>query len=68
MDWALHMADVGYMYGCTREQIVKKILDKDGRENPFMDNYPGKFNHPPTTPPLHTTSTHTYKHTHAHTL
>ena len=62
---------LGFTHG-TREQLlcatVKEILDKDGRENPFMDNYPGKFNHPPTTLPLHTTSTHTYKCIHAHTL
>ena len=43
VQWILHMADIGY--GRTREQvclIVKKILDKDGRANPFTDNYPGK--------------------------
>lgn len=42
VEWALHMADIGY--GRTREQVcltVKKILDKDGHENPFTDNYPG---------------------------
>ena len=36
VDWALHMADIGY--GRTREQLcatVKEILDKDGRENPL---------------------------------
>ena len=39
----LLMADIGY--GCAREQvclIVKKMLDKDGRANPFTDDYPGK--------------------------
>lgn len=44
VEWALHMADIGY--GRTREQVcltVKKILDKDGRDNPFIDNYPGKI-------------------------
>ena len=43
VQWSLHMADIGY--GRTREQLcltVKKILDKDGRPNPFRDNYPGK--------------------------
>lgn len=32
-------------YRRTREQIsaaVKKLLDKDGRQNPFVDNHPGK--------------------------
>ena len=71
VDWALPMADLGY--GRTREHMcatVKEILDKDGRENPFTDNYPGKFNHPPThPPPYHSTPqahTHTniYMHTH----
>ena len=71
VDWALHMADIGY--GHTREQLcatVKEILDKDGRENPFTDNYPGKFNHPPihdpTTP--HHKHTHIQTHTYTHTL
>lgn len=43
VQWSLHMADIGY--GRTREQLcmtVKKILDKDGRVNPFRDNCPGK--------------------------
>ena len=47
VDWALHMADIHVGYGRTREQLcatVKEIIDKDGRENPFVDNYPGKFN------------------------
>ena len=71
VDWALHMANIGY--GRTREQLratVKEILDKDGRENPFTDNYPGKFNHPPihdpTTP--HHKHTHIQTHTYTHTL
>lgn len=37
------MASIGY--GRTREQVcltVKKILDKDGRPNPFEDNKPGR--------------------------
>lgn len=41
--WALEMNKIGY--GQTRRQIcetVKKILDKDGRHNPFVDNKPGK--------------------------
>ena len=43
VQWSLHMADIGY--GRTREQLcltVKKILDKDGRQNPFWDNFPGR--------------------------
>ena len=43
VDWALHMGRI--RYGRTREQIsmmVKKLLDKDGRQNPFVDNRPGK--------------------------
>ena len=43
VQWVLHMADIGY--GRTRKQVcltVKKILDKDGRRNPFNNNYPGK--------------------------
>ena len=41
--WATEMAQIGY--GQTKRQIlevVKKILDKDGRPNPFADNRPGK--------------------------
>lgn len=67
-DWALHMADIGY--GRTREQLcatVKEILDKDGRENPFTDNYPGKFNHLPTHPPTRHSTTPHHKHTHIQT-
>lgn len=44
VDWTLHMADIGY--GRTREQLcltVKQILDKDKRETPFRDNYPGEL-------------------------
>ena len=43
VDWAVEMGRIGY--GRTREQMsmmVKKILDKDGRQNPFVDNRPGK--------------------------
>ena len=42
-DWAIEMGKIGY--GCTREQIslmVQKPLDKDGRQNPFLNNRPGK--------------------------
>lgn len=42
-DWAMHMAKIGY--GRTRKelcQVVKKILDDDGRVTPFKDNVPGK--------------------------
>ena len=41
VQWSLHMADIGY--GHTREQLcltVKKILDKDGHQNPFRVNFP----------------------------
>ena len=43
VQWLLHMSEIGY--GRTREQIclmVKKILNKDSRQNPFKDNYPRK--------------------------
>ena len=43
VDWAIEMSKIGY--GRTRQQvceIVKQILDKDGRPNPFPDNRPGK--------------------------
>ena len=43
VNWAVEMNKIGY--GQTRRQIcemVKKILDKDGRPNPFKDNRPGK--------------------------
>ena len=56
VDRVLHSANIG-----TQEQLcatVKEIRDKDGRENFFTDNYPGKFNHP--------TSSH-HKHTHIQT-
>ena len=39
----MHMARIGYCR--TRKElrlIVKKILDKDGRENPFKNNMPGQ--------------------------
>ena len=42
-DWAVQMGKIGY--GRTREQIsaaVKKLLDRNGRQNPFVDNRPGK--------------------------
>ena len=42
-NWAVEMVKIGY--GRTRQQItemVKAILDKDGRPNPFSDNRPGK--------------------------
>ena len=40
--WAMEMASIGY--GHTRVQMsemVKRLLDEDGRPNPFVDNYPG---------------------------
>ena len=43
VDYAIHMAEIGY--GRTREQIcstVKKIIDSDGRSNPFHGNKPGR--------------------------
>lgn len=43
VEWAVEMAKIGY--GQTRHQIcemVKKIIEKDGRPNPFKDNRPGK--------------------------
>ena len=43
VDWAVEMGRIGY--GRTREQVsmmMKKLLDKDGRQNPFVDNRPGK--------------------------
>ena len=43
VDWAIEMSRIGY--GRTRQQIcemVKQILDKDKRRNPFTDNRPGK--------------------------
>ena len=42
-DWAVQMGRIGY--GRTKEQIssaVKKLLDRYGRQNPFVDNRPGK--------------------------
>ena len=43
VQWTIDMYEIGY--GQTRRQVtemVKKILDKDGRPNPFKDNRPGK--------------------------
>ena len=43
VEWAVEMAKIGY--GQTRRQIcemVKKILEKDHRPNPFIENKPGK--------------------------
>ncbi|XP_071840675.1 uncharacterized protein [Apostichopus japonicus] len=40
--WLLSMSKIGY--GQTRRELcltVKKILDDDGRKNPFKDNMPG---------------------------
>ena len=42
-EWAMEMASIGY--GRTRVQVsemVKRLLDEDGRPNPFVDNYPGR--------------------------
>ena len=42
-DWAVQMGKMGYRR--AREQIsaaVKKFLDRDGRQNPFVDNRPRK--------------------------
>lgn len=41
--WALHMSRIGF--GRTRRelvQVVKQILDADGRKTPFVDNKPGR--------------------------
>ena len=41
-EWLLEMSRIGY--GRTTEElklVVKRILDKDGRPNPFRDNTPG---------------------------
>ena len=43
VDWAIHMGRIGYCR--TRGELldtVKKILDSDGRKNPFTKNRPGK--------------------------
>ena len=43
VEYVVHMCKIGY--GRTKEQltlIVKAILDKDGRKNPFTNNRPGK--------------------------
>ena len=40
--WAIGMINIGYEH--TREQVsemAKRILDQDGRSNPFINNYPG---------------------------
>lgn len=42
-DWAINMSRVGY--GRTKQELldtVQKILNADGRDNPFTDNRPGK--------------------------
>ena len=42
-DWALHMSKIGH--GRTRQElagVVKKIIDEDGRANPFLNNKPGR--------------------------
>ena len=41
--WVTEMAKIGY--GRTVQElllIVRKILDEDGRPNPFKDNKPGR--------------------------
>lgn len=43
VDWVLHMSRIGY--GRTRQEVldtVKRIIEVDGRTNPFKDNRPGK--------------------------
>ena len=43
VQWTIKMAEVGY--GQCKQQVcimVKKLLDENGRPNPFTDNYPGK--------------------------
>ncbi|XP_060585333.1 uncharacterized protein LOC132741220 [Ruditapes philippinarum] len=40
--WAVHMSKIGF--GRTRQELaltIKKIIDEDGRPNPFKDNKPG---------------------------
>ncbi len=42
-DWLVEMASIGY--GRTKQQLqhsVKEILQKEGRQNPFKDNLPGR--------------------------
>ena len=42
VQWTIDMYEIGY--GQTRQQVmemVKKLLDKNGRPNPFKDNRPG---------------------------
>ena len=43
VDYAVHMCEIGY--GRTKEQlleVVKSIIDKDGRPNPFQHSKPGR--------------------------
>ena len=43
VQWAIKMSEIGY--GQCRQQVcsmVKRLLDKTGRPNPFQDNLPGK--------------------------
>ena len=40
VDWALHMADIGY--GRTREELCLMVKKIDGRDNPFSNNMPGE--------------------------
>ena len=42
-EWALEMAKIGY--GHTQEQIpemVNRLLVRNGRSNPFVENRPGR--------------------------
>ena len=42
-DWAMHMSKIGY--GHTRAElwfVIQKIIEADGRPNPFVDNKPGR--------------------------
>ena len=43
MQYSIHMTEIGY--GQTKQQLqylVKQIIEKDGRPNPFSGNLPGK--------------------------
>ena len=43
VQYAIHMTEIGY--GQTKQQLqylVKQIIEKDGRPNPFSGNFPGK--------------------------
>jgi len=43
VQYAIHMTEIGY--GRTKQQLqylVKQIIEKDGRPNPFSGNLPGK--------------------------